>query len=507
MGMKNYLEQAGLADVNLLDPDLNMLDFTNAELKELLHAMFKCLGIPDAFFISHEALSELLSDIETLYHPNPFHNFAHACTVTHVVFISLFHIPNLSQYFFLQDVTALLLAAIAHDIQHTGQNNTFHIQSVSSHAIQYNDMSILEQHSTSTFFKLITRKHQVLSALSPQEFSEVRQVVVRCIMDTDLSHHNLLISQFSSHVHLSFSRESLDDRKQLASVILHAADLSNPTRRFDQAGAWAALLTREFSAQAQLERSLSLNVAPFMENQGQMGLIQNELHFISTFVEPLWSLVVALFPTLRYRLTTLDTNMQKYRADILKFEEAAHEKYIVRSSTTGAIPRSVTSINHLSVHYLINTSPDSSPRSDPGDHSFAQAGKESGSRHRRKTALAAQLWGHLSRQDTPSPSRFASSAYQTGGGVHSRETRRIRSKGVGRLSLGDIPANTAGKLDDQTAQLGISILSRGGNIERSVSLSRLGAPKTRQRSLSSRWTDDGTTMDSQASPKLSQGSR
>jgi len=331
--------------------------------------------------------------------------------------------------------------------------------------------------------------------------------VVRCIMDTDLSHHNLLISQFSSHVHLSFSRESLDDRKQLASVILHAADLSNPTRRFDQAGAWAALLTREFSAQAQLERSLSLNVAPFMENQGQMGLIQNELHFISTFVEPLWSLVVALFPTLRYRLTTLDTNMQKYRADILKFEEAAHEKYIVRSSTTGAIPRSVTSINHLSVHYLINTSPDSSPRSDPGDHSFAQAGKESGSRHRRKTALAAQLWGHLSRQDTPSPSRFASSAYQTGGGVHSRETRRIRSKGVGRLSLGDIPANTAGKLDDQTAQLGISILSRGGNIERSVSLSRLGAPKTRQRSLSSRWTDDGTTMDSQASPKLSQGSR
>ena len=54
--------------------------------------------------------SELLSDIETLYHPKPFHNFAHACTVTHVVFITLFHIPNLSQYFFLQDLTALLLA-------------------------------------------------------------------------------------------------------------------------------------------------------------------------------------------------------------------------------------------------------------------------------------------------------------------------------------------------------------------------------------------------------------
>jgi len=76
---------------------------------------------------------------------------------------------------------------------------------------------------------------------------------------------DLLQSRFVSLLtSLSFDKSSLDDRKLLCSVILHAADLSNPTRRFSQAFEWAERLGDEFQYQVDLEQSLGLPVAPFM---------------------------------------------------------------------------------------------------------------------------------------------------------------------------------------------------------------------------------------------------
>jgi hypothetical protein len=54
-------------------------------------------------------------------------------------------------------VLGALLAAITHDVEHTGTTNTFHIQSRSDTAFLYNDKSVLENHHLSTAFRLMKK--------------------------------------------------------------------------------------------------------------------------------------------------------------------------------------------------------------------------------------------------------------------------------------------------------------------------------------------------------------
>jgi hypothetical protein len=53
-------------------------------------------------------------------------------------------------------------SALAHDMGHTGQNNVFHMNCMSTTAIRYNDKSVLEQNSAAMFFTIVT-KHILLS--------------------------------------------------------------------------------------------------------------------------------------------------------------------------------------------------------------------------------------------------------------------------------------------------------------------------------------------------------
>ena len=57
--------------------------------------------------------------------------------------------------------------ALGHDMEHTGQNNIFHINSLSKYAIRYNDKSVLEQNSAAVLFNLVTEKHPLQPFMTP----------------------------------------------------------------------------------------------------------------------------------------------------------------------------------------------------------------------------------------------------------------------------------------------------------------------------------------------------
>jgi hypothetical protein len=233
------------------------------------------------------------------------------------------------------DMFAILLAALAHDMGHTGQNNTFHINAMTAVALRYNDKSVLENNSAAMLFEFITQSCPLTNYLSPADFKSLRVIMVTCILDTDMSNHDLLQSRFVSLLtSLSFDKSSLDDRKLLCSVILHAADLSNPTRRFSQAFEWAERLGDEFQYQVDLEQSLGLPVAPFMlKVKEKLMMAKNETFFIRAYVEPLYVKLCAMFPEICLRLTNLTNNLSVYRKIIDQEENP-------QSSTTTGEPAS-----------------------------------------------------------------------------------------------------------------------------------------------------------------------
>ena len=52
------------------------------------------------------------------------------------------------------------LAALCHDLGHTGHNNAFHVATSSDLAILYSDQSVLEMHHLASTFKLLQEKDE-----------------------------------------------------------------------------------------------------------------------------------------------------------------------------------------------------------------------------------------------------------------------------------------------------------------------------------------------------------
>mmetsp|Transcript_42670 Transcript_42670/g.79952 ORF Transcript_42670/g.79952 Transcript_42670/m.79952 type:complete len:1109 (-) Transcript_42670:312-3638(-) len=309
-----FLGDGDIQASDILDPDLDLLRFSKAQLDDIVLAMFIGLRFDVSLGLPRSLMMTLIREIQVTYKDNPFHNWAHAVTVTHTTFITIIGIPDIGDYLKLLDVMAVLFAGLAHDMYHTGQNNSFHVQSMSTYAIRYNDKSVLEQHSAAAFFELFAEKHPMKSFMTPTEFMQTRQIILNCILDTDLSSHEVSLNLFTSHLTFPFNRDLLDDRKNICSILLHAADLSNPTRKFSQAFEWASRLGDEFLAQAALERTMGLNVAPFMEKvKEKESMAKNEIYFIKAFVEPLWVNISKLFPSVSPRVNTLHCNLRVYQ--------------------------------------------------------------------------------------------------------------------------------------------------------------------------------------------------
>ena len=66
---------------------------------------------------------------------------------------------------------ASLLAAVVHDVEHTGTTNNFHVQSGSEFALLYNDRSVLENHHLYYAFKHLSKdEYNILKKLSKDDY-------------------------------------------------------------------------------------------------------------------------------------------------------------------------------------------------------------------------------------------------------------------------------------------------------------------------------------------------
>lgn len=166
------------------------------------------------------------------------------------------------------------------------------MNSLSPLAIKYNDQSVLENYHSALTFEIMLNSHcNISSGLTGEEFRQFRHLVCTCIMMTDFTFHDKHLAHLSGMSKM----DSEIDTLLLLPALVHASDLSNPTRPYALAQRWAKLVAEEFKAQANLERDLGLPVKPFME-QGYSP--SNEVFFISGFCLPLWQAIAAVVPGL-----------------------------------------------------------------------------------------------------------------------------------------------------------------------------------------------------------------
>jgi len=223
-------------------------------------------------------LCSFLRTVEAAYLPNPYHNSTHAADVVQTLNTMLQlggkeYAPSPLELF------SILVAAVIHDVCHPGLNNNFQINSHSEMAVQYNDVSVLENYSITWFFsKLLgeTREFTVdiFCGLTKEQFAKARTIIIRSVLETDMTHHFALLKKMGIHQQMLAGKDpeawyqtytndgvNHDPSLDMLCFLLHQADISNPAKPYPLFYEWADAILDESWRQGDKETSLSLPVS------------------------------------------------------------------------------------------------------------------------------------------------------------------------------------------------------------------------------------------------------
>lgn len=304
---------------------------------------------------------DYLLAITRSYHPRSkvsYHNVLHAADVMCSSY-SLMLSSKFDNFNYLQ-IVALILAAAAHDVDHDGFNNNFHINSGSKLALKYNDRSVLENHHCSVGWKLaMLPQHNVVMALPREQRNNFRNIFISSILATDMTGHGNQLKGLSD-LHGMETITKPNDQMRLLGHVLHSADISNVSKPFDYANAWVQLVMSEFFKQGDKEKDLNLPVSPLCDRQ-KTDVDASEVGFIKFVVKPWFESFKMVIPdrcadTLKY----LNMNYKTFKDRALKTQE-------MKNTSRQSLTRKSVLLNATDMTSHLNPSKPRAPRSFTDD--------------------------------------------------------------------------------------------------------------------------------------------
>jgi len=252
---------------------------------------------------------------------NSYHTDLHAADITHTSYI-FFKEGLINEIIKLDNssICALFLSCICHDYKHPGLNNNYLIETNNEIAIRYNDYSILENMHISETFKLIhsNKSYNIFENFEKEKYKKMRKQMISCVLTTDMSNHKKSLDFMNKCLNENNQIQE-DDKQNYMNLIVHSADISNPTKTFDIYYKWAELVVEEFYQQGDKEKELGLNCSC---DRNKISLYKSQLGFIDYVEIPFYTLFVKVFPKLNFLYENLNNNRQRIKL----LEEENNEK-------------------------------------------------------------------------------------------------------------------------------------------------------------------------------------
>lgn len=133
----------------------------------------------------------------------------------------------------------------------------------------YSDDSVLERHHAYTTFKIIhssSESRNIFCGLGPSEETEVRKLIIKAILGTDMKHQRDHVKALDLHAPRvpKFDKENAAERQTLVEILVHVGDLGAQTYKTPLALKWGDRCLEEFIQQAQMEQVKGVPVTTFM---------------------------------------------------------------------------------------------------------------------------------------------------------------------------------------------------------------------------------------------------
>ena len=305
----------------------NLDAFEVKDHSKYIRAMLRDFNLQRMFLIRSSTLRNFVSKVQENYsiYENAFHNFYHGFSVMHSVYFLLSATPA-DELFNPHELLAILVAALCHDIGHTGYTNTFEVNRQSRLAIIYNDNAVLENHHAALTFQILRNNStNIFQNMNEDTYKAVRKLMISCILDTEMTRHFNIISSLTER--FKDKEESPlgtveQDYEKLAGFLVHCGDLSHPAKEFNLFSKWSRLVCEEFSRQYNEELKQNLPVSEFMKNlEEPVYYFKNEIGFVSVLIKPLWEcLNLWLRPHLNQCMQNIDKNIEEYKKRVEELE-------------------------------------------------------------------------------------------------------------------------------------------------------------------------------------------
>ncbi|KAJ4463063.1 putative High affinity cAMP-specific 3'; 5'-cyclic phosphodiesterase 7A [Paratrimastix pyriformis] len=287
---------------------------TSAHLATLCADVLENMGLAAQFGLERTRVLAYCLGLFSQYQGAPFHNRFHACDVFLVCAWMLTNLGIIGKVLPQEDCLAVLLAAVGHDTGHPGTNNDWECARHTALALQYNNVSVLEQmHWARTRAALL--QTGLLGELEPEMTERIMDTMRHTILSTDMSKHFEIVRN-CEYLGDVFSRPASDSsheqRRLLISLLIKVADISNPMRPLRCAYRQATNCVREFLHQGDLERELGLNVPP-LRDRNVVDPCQTQSDFITVLLRPLALILLRSFPLFLLPYRIMLQNLFLYR--------------------------------------------------------------------------------------------------------------------------------------------------------------------------------------------------
>lgn len=278
----------------LKQPNFDIWQWGSNEMIHLLEHMYFELNLIQEFDINPAILRSWLWTVQENYRNNPFHNFRHCFCVTQMMY-GMIHLCDLRNIFSRRDIGILITAAMCHDLDHPGYNNTYQINARTELANRYNDISPLENHHCAMAFSILENPEtNIFSNVDADSLRSIRQNMIMLILATDMAKHSEIVETFKENLNnFDFTRE--DHLNCLKMVLMKCCDISNEVRPMGVSEPWVDCLLEEYFMQSDREKAEGLPFAPFMDRE-KVTKPKAQIGFIRFVLLPMYDQLARLFP-------------------------------------------------------------------------------------------------------------------------------------------------------------------------------------------------------------------
>jgi hypothetical protein len=166
----------------------------------------------------------------------------------------------------------------------------------------------------------------ILDSLSPEEYRLARRRIIENILATDMANHTKTLAFLKSKVEtfdikagknierMIFPEnlsKTFENQQAVLSMIVHAADISNPAKPDQIQKTWVDLVFIEFFKQGDLESKQSLPISLLCDRK-TTNIDKSQIGFMNFIIIPTFESLLNVVPEVSPYMNYLKSNLKKY---------------------------------------------------------------------------------------------------------------------------------------------------------------------------------------------------